>query len=96
MTKRSRRLKGETKTVKLQKVETLEEYSMDQIESRTPAFLGVLRRFISKKRYTFATILVDHFSRFTYVYLQTSTNTEETLKTKKELFKYILITRSRV
>ena len=56
--------------------------SMDQIESRTPGFIGVLRGFISKKRYTCATIFVDHYSGFTYVHLQTSTNMDETLKTK--------------
>ena len=56
--------------------------SMDQIEPRIPGFIGVLRGFISKKRYTCATIFVDHYSGFTYVHLQTSTNMDETLKAK--------------
>ena len=56
--------------------------SMDQIESITPGFIGILRGFINKKRYMCATIFVDHYSGFTYVKLQTSTNMDETLKAK--------------
>ena len=57
---------------------------MNQIESQTPSFFRALRRLITKKRYTCATISVDHFSGFTYVHLQNSINTEETLKTKRD------------
>ena len=57
---------------------------MNQIESRTPSFFRALRRFITKKRYTCVTIFVNHFSGFTYVHLQISINTEETLKAKRD------------
>ena len=62
--------------------------SIDQLESHTPGFLGVLRGFITKKRYTYATVFVDHFSGFTFYYPQCSTNTEETLKAKRAFEAY--------
>jgi len=43
--------------------------SVDQIESQTPGFCGVLRGFITKRRYTFVTIFTDHYSRFSYIHL---------------------------
>ena len=65
-----------------------EYVSVDQLESRTPGFLAVLRGFVTNKRYTCATIFVDHYSRFTYYYPQTSTNAEETVKAKKAFEAY--------
>ena len=65
-----------------------EYVSVDQLESRTPGFLAVLRGFVTNKRYTCATIFVDHYSRFTYYYSKTSTNTEETVKAKKDFETY--------
>ena len=55
---------------------------MDQLESETSKFLGILRGFITKKRYRCATIFLDHYSGFTYIYPQNSTNTEEILRAK--------------
>ena len=70
MNKRPSRVKGEIKIAKLREFKVLEECaSIDQIESRTPVFMGLLREFITKKRYTCATIFVDHFSGFTYIHL---------------------------
>ena len=57
--------------------------SLDQLESRTPGFIGVLKGLLTKKRYTFATIFVDHYSGYTYIYVQTSINFEETVKVKE-------------
>jgi hypothetical protein len=37
----------------------------------------------TKKRYTSATVFVDHHSHFSYVYLQQSTNAEETIQAKE-------------
>ena len=87
MTKRPSRVKGGTRH--LHKASKPGEYvSVDQIESRTPGFLAVLRGFVTTKRYTCATIFVDHYSRFTYYYPQTSTNAEETVKAKKAFEAY--------
>ena len=55
--------------------------SVDQTESRTPRFIGVMREFICKERYTCAPICVDHFSNLTYTHLQRSTSLEDTLAT---------------
>ena len=80
MTKQRRRVKG-GKYKNMRKANAPGEcVSMDQIESRIPGFIGVLRDFINKKRNTCATIFVDHYSGFTYVKLQTSTNMDERLK----------------
>ena len=46
--------------------------SVDQLESRTPGFIGVMRGFVTKIRYTIATIFIDHFSDLSYVHIQTS------------------------
>ena len=62
--------------------------SIDQIESYTLEFLKVLRGFVTKKRYTCATIFVNHYSGFTFYYPQCSTNTEETLKAKRAFEAY--------
>ena len=62
--------------------------SMDQIESRTSGFIGVLRCFISKKRCTCASIFLDYYCGFTYIHLHTSTNMEETLQTKESFEAY--------
>ena len=57
MTKQRRRVKG-GKYKNMRKANAPGEcVSMDQIESRTLGFIGVLRGFITKKRYTCATIL---------------------------------------
>ena len=75
--------KDKQKQQKLRKVRAPEKViTIGQIESRTPGFLGVLRGVIIKTRYTSATVFVDRFSGFTYVNLQTSTNTDEILKVK--------------
>ena len=44
--------------------------SVDQLESRTPGLVAVIKGIPSKQRYTAATIFVDHVSRLGYVHLQ--------------------------
>ena len=56
--------------------------SIDQLESRTPGLIAQMRGWITKKRYRVATIFVDHFSGHSYVYLQKTTNSEETVEAK--------------
>jgi hypothetical protein len=57
--------------------------SADQLESKTPGFVGQMKApILTKHRYTVATVFVDHFSRLSFVYLQYSTSGEETLKAK--------------
>ena len=87
ITKHPKHVKGGRS--KLKQANKPGEYvSNDQLKSHTPGFLGVLRGFLTKKRYTCATIFVDHSSRSTYYYHQCSTNAEEILKAKRAFEAY--------
>ena len=57
--------------------------SVDQLISPTPGLIAQLRGIPTKKRYTCATIFVDHFSGYGYVHLQKSTSATETIEAKK-------------
>ena len=57
--------------------------SVDQLVSPTPGLIAQLRGIPTKKRYTVATIFVDHYSGFGYVHLQKSTGAEETVEAKE-------------
>ena len=57
--------------------------SVDQLESSTPGLIGQLRGWITHKRYKVATVFVDHHSGLTFVYLQQSTDGEETVRAKE-------------
>ena len=64
--------------------------SVDQLESSTPGFIGQLKGWLTKQRYSCATVFVDQYSDLTFVYLQRSTNADETLDAKEafERFAY--------
>ncbi len=54
--------------------------SVDQLESRTPGLNAQqVKGWITKMRCQAATIFVDHYSSRSYVFLQKSTNAEDTL-----------------
>jgi len=57
--------------------------SIDQLESPTVGFLGQVKGKLTTKRYQVATIFVDHYTRYGYIYLQHSTNSQETLQAKR-------------
>ena len=56
--------------------------SVDQLESHVDGFIGQLKGALTKERYKVATIFVDHYSNYSFVYLQHSTGAEETVKAK--------------
>ena len=56
--------------------------SVDQLESTTPGLIAQLKH-PTKARYRVATVFIDHATRFSYVYLQQSTNAEETVQAKR-------------
>ena len=62
--------------------------SVDQLESSTPGFIGQLKGWLTRQRYTCATVFVDQYSDLTFVYLQRSTNAEETLDAKEAFERY--------
>ena len=59
-----------------------EVISVDQLESPTPGLYGQLKGAATGKRYRAATIFVDHYSRFSFCYLQESLTSADTLKAK--------------
>ena len=77
------RVKGKKSKGVLKKVtKPAECISVDQMESRTPGFIGMMRGLLTKQRYICATVFVDHYSDFTYTHLQRSTSMKDTLKAK--------------
>jgi hypothetical protein len=58
--------------------------AVDQMESSTAGFVGQLKgAILTTLRYKYATVFVDLFSDYTYVYLHTKITSEETVKAKK-------------
>jgi len=57
--------------------------SVDQLESTTPGLIAQMKGKPTTKRYTAATVFVDHYSGFTYVYIQKSTSADETIQGKQ-------------
>ena len=57
--------------------------SVDQMVSPTPGLIVQMTGKLTTKRYKYATFFVDHFSHFSYAYLQKKATVEETLESKK-------------
>ena len=57
--------------------------SVDQLVSPTPGLIAQMTGFLTTKRYKYATVFVDQFSRLGYVHLQKTTSGEETVEAKK-------------
>jgi hypothetical protein len=62
--------------------------SIDQLESSVPSLIAQLRGFLTRKRYTTATVFIDHYSRLSYIHLQQTTSGEETLQAKRAFEAY--------
>jgi hypothetical protein len=61
---------------------------VDQMESKVLGFIAQMKRWLTKKRYKFATMFVDKCSRFTYVHLQTTSSGEQTVRAKRAFESY--------
>ena len=57
--------------------------SVDQVESSAPGLVAQLKGRLTKQQYKYATVFVDHYSRYGYVYIQRTLSAEETLKAKQ-------------
>ena len=57
--------------------------SVDQMQSSCHGFVGQLKGKLTTKRYKYATVFTDHFSRYKYVYLQATLTSAETLQAKR-------------
>jgi hypothetical protein len=59
-----------------------EMVSVDQLVSNVQGLIAQMKGVPTQKRYTAATVFVDHKSDYTYVHLQQSTSSKETLEAK--------------
>ena len=62
--------------------------SVDQMESSTQGFIGQLKGIPTTRRYKYATIFVDHYSDLSYVHLQETISSEDTLLAKRAFEAY--------
>ena len=62
--------------------------SVDQMESPTAGFVAQMKGKLTKGRYKYATIYIDHYSRQGFVYLQRSLSSAETLESKRAFERY--------
>ena len=56
--------------------------SVDMLKSPTPGLIAQMAGWITGKRYNYATVFVDHFTRLSYVHLQKTQTAKETLEGK--------------
>ena len=56
--------------------------SVDQMESSAPGLIAQLKGRPTKSRYKYATVFVDHYSDLSFVFLQKSITSAETLRAK--------------
>jgi Reverse transcriptase (RNA-dependent DNA polymerase) len=62
--------------------------SVDQLVSPTPGLIAQMTGFLTTKRYRYATVYVDQFSRLGFIYLQKTASAEETVEGKKAFEAY--------
>jgi GAG-pre-integrase domain len=62
--------------------------SVDQLESTTPGFITQLKGNLTRSRYPYATVFIDHFSDLSYVHLQKSITSAETVDAKQAFEAY--------
>jgi hypothetical protein len=63
---------------------------MDQLESSTPGLVAQSKGQSTNKRFTCATVVIDHFSRLSYVHMQETNGAVETLAAKHAFERYAL------
>jgi hypothetical protein len=57
--------------------------SVDHLESSAAGFISQLKGKMTRRRYKAATIFVDNFSRMSYVHLQESLTSADTVEAKE-------------
>ena len=56
---------------------------MDQLESPRAGYVAQMTGCLTKSRYRYATVFVEHFSGLGFAFLQKSTSASETLDVKR-------------
>ncbi len=83
LTRRPWRNKSKVRAIKpLNITQTGDGVSVDQFESSTPGFIGLMRGFPTKMRYTSGTVFSDHHSRLSFVHLHKFLSATESLYAK--------------
>ena len=82
MTKRPYRVKGENKKTTKTATRPGQIVSVDQQESNTPGLIAQLKGKLTQQRYKYATVFVDQFSGYAFVYLQKRLTSKETVMAK--------------
>ena len=82
MTKRPWRAKGDDKNTAKTATYPGQVVSVDQLQSTTPGFIAQLKGALTHQRYRYATVFVDQFSRYTFVYLQKRITRQKTVMAK--------------
>ena len=82
MTKRPSRVKGDNKETAKMATYPGQVVSVDQLESTSPGFIAQLKGTLTQQRYKYATVFVNQFSRYTFVYLQKRVTSQETVMAK--------------
>ena len=82
MTKRPRRVKGDSEQTTRVATRPGQVVSVDQLESNSPGLIAQLKGKLTQQRYKYATVFVDQYSGYTFVYLQRRLTSEETVHAK--------------
>ena len=82
-TRRPWRSRGENSQRVFVSTEPGQVVSVDQLKSPVPGLIGQIKGWLTKKRYIFATVFVDHYSSLSYVHFQKTDSAEETVEAKR-------------
>ena len=82
MTKRPWRVKGDSKETVKAATQPGQVVSVNQLESNSPGLIAQLKGKLTQQRYKYATVFVDQYSGYTFVFLQRCLTSEETIQAK--------------
>ena len=82
------RMKGRSPNSSRMATEPGQIVSVDQLESPTPGFIAQLKGTLTKQCYKYATVFVDQYSRLSYVHLQRTITSDETVQAKIAFERY--------
>ena len=82
MTRRPWRVKGDNKNATKMATRPGQIVSVDQLESNSPGLIAQQKGKLTQQRYKYATVFVDQYSGYTFVYLQWRLTSKETIQAK--------------
>ena len=82
MKKRPGRIKRDNKHATKTATQPGQIVSVDQLESTSPGLIAQLKGKLTQQRYKYATVFVDQFSGYTFVFLQRRLTSKETVQAK--------------